>query len=193
MRCRLTAASCSLDPGVKLTSSALNAYLYLAQYDKFLASLAKGDDSPLFIFYRGFAEYHKDNREQAVRDFDRAFELRPTLLQARIGKALSEAIGNRKPRAAEILGDASDKISELSVGDPEAVYKIAQAYAVIGDKASALRLLKYSIDQGFFCYPYFISDPLMKPLRADPEFTRLTEKARERHEAFRAKFLAATK
>ena len=36
----------TLDPGVKLYSSALNAYLYLGQYDKFLKSLPEDSDSP---------------------------------------------------------------------------------------------------------------------------------------------------
>jgi hypothetical protein len=35
------------------------------------------------------------------------------------------------------------------VGDPEAAYKIAQADAVLGDKVSALRVFKRSIDSGF--------------------------------------------
>jgi tetratricopeptide (TPR) repeat protein len=46
-----------LDPGVKLNSSALNSYLYLGQYDKFLQSLPKTEDSALIVFYRGFGEY----------------------------------------------------------------------------------------------------------------------------------------
>jgi DNA-binding winged helix-turn-helix (wHTH) protein len=34
----------------------------------------------------------------------------------------------------------------------EAAYKIAQAYAVLGDKVSAIRLLRRSIESSFFCY-----------------------------------------
>jgi hypothetical protein len=45
-----------LDPGVKLNSSALNGYLYLGQYDRFLESLPKTNDVPLIVFYRGFGE-----------------------------------------------------------------------------------------------------------------------------------------
>ena len=48
-----------VDPSVKLGSSALNAYLYLGQYDRFLASLPNDAGSPLMLFYRGFGEYHK--------------------------------------------------------------------------------------------------------------------------------------
>ena len=34
------------------------------------------------------------------------------------------------------------KIGERGVGDPEATYKIAQAYSILGDKVSALRVLR---------------------------------------------------
>ena len=38
-----------IDPGVKLNSSALNSYLYLGQYDRFLQSLPKTDDTAFIV------------------------------------------------------------------------------------------------------------------------------------------------
>jgi DNA-binding winged helix-turn-helix (wHTH) protein/TolB-like protein len=178
-----------LDPGVKLTSSALNSYLYLGQYDKFLQSLPKTDDSALIVFYRGFGEYYRQNLEQAAQDFDRAFELDRLLLQAQIGKALSYGVRNQKQRGLEILYTAENKIHERGVGDPEAIYKIAQVYSLLGDRASALRVLQYSIETGFFSYPYLANDPLLHVLRGDREFDRMIEVARRRHESFKAGLL----
>ena len=100
-----------LDPGVKLTSSAPNAYLYLGQYDRFLQSLPKDNSSALILFYRGFGEYHKKNLDEATKNFDAAFELRPSLLQARVGKALSESIRRQGQRGIEILRDTENKIA----------------------------------------------------------------------------------
>ena len=65
---------------------------------------------------------------------------------------------------------------------------MSQAYAVLGDKASALRLLRRSIEGGFFCYPYMVSDPLLETLRSDPAFQQLMELARQRHERFQSRF-----
>jgi hypothetical protein len=50
---------------------------------------------------------------------------------------------------ATILQALETKIAERGVGDPEAEYKIAQAYAVLGGKTSALRALRHSVDSGF--------------------------------------------
>ena len=80
------------------------------------------------------------------------------------------------------------KINDRGVGDPEASYKIAQAFAVLGDGKSALRVLGNSIDSGFFCYPYFLTDPLLDSVRTEPEFDKLMSAARQRHDAFAKSF-----
>jgi len=38
----------------------------------------------------------------------------------------------------------------------ESHYKVAQAYAVLGDKAAALRVLRKLVEGGFFRSPYFM-------------------------------------
>jgi DNA-binding winged helix-turn-helix (wHTH) protein/TolB-like protein len=177
-----------LDPGVKLSSSTLNAYLYLGQYDKFLESLPKTDDSALIAFYRGFAEYYKKDSQQAARDFDHALELDRSLFHAQLGKALSLGIGHQVPQGLRALRTVEAKINQFDVGDPEASYKIAQAYAVLGDKPAALRVFKRSIGMGFFPHPYFFTDPLLDSLRKDSEFQHLMNEARLRHEAFAKSF-----
>jgi DNA-binding winged helix-turn-helix (wHTH) protein/TolB-like protein/lipoprotein NlpI len=177
-----------IDPGVKINSSALNTYLYLREYDKFIQSLPRNSQLPFHIFYRGFAEYHQNRLDQAVQDFDRAFELDPELLQAQIGKALSFSVGHQEAKGLEILRTVESKIQTRGVGDSEAIYKLAQAYAVLGDRASALRMLKHSIDNGFFPYPYFVSDPLLAGVRSEPHFQEVLQSASQRYEAFKKTF-----
>jgi DNA-binding winged helix-turn-helix (wHTH) protein/TolB-like protein len=175
-----------LDPLVKANGSVFNTYFYLGEYDKFLGSLPDLNDS-LVLFYRGLGEYYQKNWNQAAKDFDRAYELAPSLY-TQIGKAFSDSIVHKNADGLEILHAAEKKMAERGVGDPEAMYKIAQAYSTLGDQASALSLLRRSIASGFFCYPYFTTDPLLDRLRDNPEFTQLLQMARQRHEAFKAKF-----
>jgi DNA-binding winged helix-turn-helix (wHTH) protein/TolB-like protein/tetratricopeptide (TPR) repeat protein len=177
-----------LDPGVKLNSSALNSYLYVGEYDRFLESLPNTDDNALIVFYRGFAEYHKKEWEKAARDFDQAFELDRFLLQAQIGKALSLGMLHQNARGEAILHGIEGRVNQFQVGDPEAVYKIAQGYAVLGDKPAALRVLRSSIEKGFFPYPYFIADPLLDTVRGEPQFAELMNLAAKRHAAFKQQF-----
>ncbi len=138
-----------IDPAVKLNSSTLNAYLYLGLYDRFLESLPKNDDSALIVFYRGLGEYHRKNYKQAIEHFEHAFQLDGSMPQTRVGKAMSLAMQNHVAQALAMLRELESKTAIQGVYDPEAVYKIAQAYSVCGDKAAALRVLKRSIETGF--------------------------------------------
>jgi DNA-binding winged helix-turn-helix (wHTH) protein/TolB-like protein len=175
-----------LAPFVKGNGSVLNTYLYLGQYQKFLESLPV-EDSSFVLFYRGFGEFHEKEFDQASRDFDRAYGLDPTLYTG-IGKALSYSIHQRKAEGLDLLNGLERKIRDRGVGDPEGTYKIAQAYAVLGDKISAMRALRMSVESGFFSYPYLSKDPLLNDLRREPEFDQTLNTARQRHEAFKRAF-----
>ncbi len=176
-----------IDPLVKANGSALNGYLYLGEYDKFLDSLPDTNDSAFIVFYRGFGEYYKKKWDDAARDFDRAYQLDPTLY-TQIGKAFSDSIAHRDSDGLELLNKLENKIRLRGVGDPEATYKIAQGYAVLGDKASALRMLRYSIEDGFFAYPYIVNDRLLESIRLEPQFPQLMNIARERYTTFKSRF-----
>jgi TolB-like protein len=176
-----------IDPEVKINSSAMNSYLYLGEYERFLRSLPE-DDSAYILFYRGFGEYYLRHTEQAVRDFDRAYAMDPSLLPARVGKALSDLNAGRKGEADEVLHQTWDEMEDRGVSDAESMYKVAQAFAVAGDKQAALHALSHTIDGGFFCYACFATDPLFSSLQSDPEFHRLKELARHRQDEFKSRF-----
>jgi hypothetical protein len=173
---------------VESNGSVLNSYLYLGEYDKFLRSLPEASDSSIILFYRGLGEYYQHNLQLAAKDFDQAYAMEISLY-TQIGKALSASMIHREMDGLQSLHALESKIAERGVGDPEATYKIAQAYAVLGDKASALRILRRNVESGFFCYPYFTTDPLLNILRGEPEFKSILEIARLRHESFKRVFL----
>jgi serine/threonine protein kinase/TolB-like protein/Flp pilus assembly protein TadD len=175
------------NPEVKISSATISSYLYLGEYEKFLQSLPVNDFAYI-RFYRGLAEYYMNHRDQAARDFDAAFDRNPALLPTNVGKALSDSIKHDNAHGLKLLQQTEDRIEERGVSDPEGIYKMAQAYAVLGDKASALHMLRHSIGGGFFCYPYFVSDPLLQSLHPEPEFQELIKQALHRHEQFKSAF-----
>jgi hypothetical protein len=87
-----------------------------------------------------------------------------------------------------LLKAAEAKITQRAVGDPEAAYKLAQAYAELGDSTSALRIFHHSVENGFFPYAYFVNDPLMNNIRQQAEFQSTLQVARQRSDAFRQLF-----
>jgi tetratricopeptide (TPR) repeat protein len=178
----------SLDPSVKLNSSAINAYLYLGRYEDFLARLPTAGAGAYILFYRGFAEYHLGRRTDAERDFDRAYDLDSSLLQTQVGESLSFKLRGDSGGGMTLLRGVEAELMERGVTDAEAIYKVAQAYAQLGDKPAALRMLDKSVDGGFFCYPYLRRDPLLEPVRNSADFSRVLAKALVRFEDFKARF-----
>ncbi|HUA57308.1 MAG TPA: protein kinase [Verrucomicrobiae bacterium] len=176
-----------IDPSVKITSSAINAYFYMGQYDKWLASLPDSNTAYI-LFYRGLGELYKGDTANAKKHFDQAYELDPALQQADLGQALSDHIAGQDAVGIQVLREVESKILDRGVTDAEGIYKVAQAYAVLGDRQSALRLFRRTIEGGFFCYPYFENDPLLQNLRVEPGFAPLMQQAKQRNDAFRAKF-----
>ncbi len=173
------------NPQVKISSSAINAYLYLGDYQKFLQSLP-ANDSAYILFYRGLGEFYLNHYEEAAGDFESAYQRNSSLLPTNVGKALSDSIKHENARGVKLLQQIEDMMEERGVADPEMMYKIAQAYAVLGDKTAALHMLRHSIGGGFFPYPYFSRDPLLQNIRGEAEFEALMTQARQRHEQFKA-------
>ena len=51
-----------------------------------------------------------------------------------------------------------------------------------------MRMLRYSIEHGFFSYPYFVNDPLLESIRDEPNFSELMSIAHQRNAAFKSNF-----
>jgi hypothetical protein len=112
-------------------------------------------------------------------------------LYTEIGKAFSYGLNENRGEGLTLLKSTEAKMKERGVTDAEAMYKIGQAYAVLGDETAALRMLSLSIKGGFFCYPYLKDDPLLVNIRARGEFAGLLESARNAHEEFKNRFMTA--
>ncbi|MBX7220593.1 MAG: protein kinase [Blastocatellia bacterium] len=176
-----------IDPSVKITNSAFNSYLYNGEYEKFIHNLPN-QDVAFVHFYRGLGYFYLKDMKQAAASFQRASELDTKQLQPQIAFALNRFIQGETAAGLAVLHEMDRKIEASGVFDAEGIYKIAQAYAVLGDRENGLRILRKSVEGGFFCYPYLEKDPLLDNLRTAPQFAEILALARKRHEAFRAKF-----
>ena len=174
-----------LDPHIK--GHLFNSYLYAGQYEKFVNSLPMRDEA-YTLFYRGLGHYYMGDRARAAVYFDRAHQIDSSALVSQLGDVLRLSIDGHTREGLDLVKSVESKLQKDPFGDGELSYKLAECYSVLGDKASALRLSKKSIDQGFFCYPYFISDPLLENIRGEAQYASLIEVARQRHERFKQTF-----
>jgi DNA-binding winged helix-turn-helix (wHTH) protein/TolB-like protein len=175
---------------INASNAVFNSYIYDGQYEKFIQSLPDSQNSAYCVFYHGLGHYYLKRWKEAGAYLDRAYELNRDLMQAQVGKALSHGLAGRPASGLKLLKDVEEKIGRSGVADAEGVYKIAQAFAALNDRPAALRMLRRSIEGGFFCYPFFMNDPLLDNLRGEAEFYELMRRARERHENFKRQFSA---
>lgn len=176
-----------LDAEIKAQNAVPTMYLYLGQYETFLDKLPRSN-SPYVAFYRGLGFYYQKDFARAATEFKQAYEANQELLQTNIGKALAFGLAGQNQTGLAQLQAVEKIIEARGVNDAEAIYKIAQAYAALGENTTALRVLRLNIERGFFCYPYFLTDPLLDRLRKEREFAALLELARRRHEDFKRRF-----
>lgn len=173
-----------LDPDV-MSDTTLNTYFYAGFYDKFLDSMRHKPEGARTCFYRGLAYVYLKDHARAATEFDRAFELDSTYPHAVVGRTIKAALEGQAAEGERLLREFE---RGKNITDGEMLYKLAQAYALLGIKEDALRLLRRAVEQNFFCYPYFAADPLLDNLRGERAFHEFLNAARERHEAFRRNF-----
>jgi DNA-binding winged helix-turn-helix (wHTH) protein/TolB-like protein/Tfp pilus assembly protein PilF len=175
-----------LDPNTQEVST-LNTYLYLGEYDRFLASMPGNVLTARGLFYRGLAEFSKGNALAADRLFAQAIELEPLSSHAQFGQAIRLASQGDAARAKQVLKSIEAQVHP----DGEMQYKLAQAYAVGKDYEGAMRAFARSVRADFVCYDYFLRDPLLSELRQRDDFKALLQESLERHQKLRVKLAPA--
>ena len=104
------------------------------------------------------------------------------LVPERLGRIFMNSLralleGNRESSLKE-----SDELMKGSFRDPEGNYYLARQLAYLSDIHRATRLLKATVDGGYFCFPQLASDPWLDPVRGDPEFNRILHSAQTLHQ-----------
>ena len=176
--CGLLEESCAaheqareLDP--KISTSAAHSYWMWGRYDKALAAVDPDRDfgDAAFIY-------------ESMGDLDSAlavFDDRLKRLQAAGGSTASalnfrifEAFRSVMLRQRDAL-ELYDTF--INFPDPEGLYYMGRGYAHIGALEESLALIDKSERGGFFCYPFFVRDPWLDPLRGDARLNDIIRRA----------------
>jgi len=121
-----------------------------------------------------------------ILDFGLARLLQPVTNEPTATSAGATEFAGTLPYMApeQIRGDATDArtdvygralvktILDSGYMDHHIAYSLGAAYAQLGDLSEAKRWLGKAAETGLPCYPWHARDPLLNPLRSDPEFQR---------------------
>jgi hypothetical protein len=83
---------------------------------------------------------------------------------------------------------AIERILASEFSDPEALFYLTRHLALLNQVDTALKLFERVVDGGFFCCPAILSDPWLERVRSKPQFTRLLERAEQRHRVAQREF-----
>jgi TolB-like protein/Tfp pilus assembly protein PilF len=84
------------------------------------------------------------------------------------------------------------KILDSGYMDHHIAYSLGAAYAQLGDLSEAKRWLGKAAETGLPCSPWYARDPLLDPLRSDPEFQRFLNGLQNSWRMMAARYAAAT-
>jgi non-specific serine/threonine protein kinase len=187
--CGLLEASCAaheqarqIDP--KFSTSAAHSYWMLGRYDEAIAAVdADRDFGDAAMIYESMGR---------IDDAVAVFEDRKRRLTGLGAKTAEFSFRIFDAFRAAIVGDAETTLATFhrldDFPDPEGQYYMARSLAHVGAVEEAMPRMIAAVDRGFFCYPFFVRDPWVDPLRGDPRFVEILRRAeakwREAQRAF---------
>jgi DNA-binding winged helix-turn-helix (wHTH) protein/tetratricopeptide (TPR) repeat protein len=151
--------------------------------ERFL-ELLPGAESPLFLFYRGYAEALRGREAAARAVLAPVFRRQPGDLFARLAQAQLAILEGDRGQALLHLRQLALQRHAVGGSDGEVTYKLAQLLALAGSPDEAFGQLRLALAQGFFCPTCLRNDPAWEALRGEPRFRTLARAARTRQAAF---------
>jgi eukaryotic-like serine/threonine-protein kinase len=146
--------------------------------------LASRTDAPVIRMYLGEALFYLGRHEQAAALL--ASIKRGTEPDVRSQAALAGVLAaTRQGAAAQAMIDSVVRGPSM---DHHVAYSLGAAFAQLGRANEAVRWLRSAADDGFACYPWFASDPLLEPIRRDPGYQHLMTDLRDRFEKARSRY-----
>ncbi len=160
--------------------------LYTGEIPRFEASL---QDRPghlrnttgVLSFYRGYLALVQGDRAKAHAEFTAAREAPhgyPNIV--RLSEVYDLILDDRKEEAWTKLREFDQDRSGMREPDGEFTIRLAEAYAVLGDRASAMEMASRAFARGFGCTVWYERSPLLQPLRGLPKWKALLQHLKER-------------
>lgn len=168
--------------------------LYTGEIPRFEASLQDQpghlrSTSGVLPFYRGYLALTRGDQARAQREFRTAAELAhgyPNIM--RLSEIYDLILEGRKDEAWRKLREYDQERIGMREPDGEFTIRLAEAYALMGDRASAMEMAGRAFARGFGCMTWYERSPMLEPLRGLPKWKALMQHIQERQTLMEERF-----
>ncbi len=175
-------------------ASAENTWLYLGDLPRFEATLFERPGNPrntVVKFYRGYLALMRGDRGQALGHFQEAARSPFGYGQfIELSEIYALMVQGRREEALAGLRRLDQERVGLRVPDGEFTFKLAEAYALLGERGEALAMATRAYHQGFSCRRWYRQDPFLRSLEGLPRWQALLGHLQERQAALEARYPA---
>lgn len=169
-----------------------NTYLYRGDWDLFEESLGAGSDSinePARDFYRGYVNLIRGRADRARPFFARAQRIKGSWVQFEsLSRVYELALSHDRDGAMKVLRQIKADRALLRVPDGEFTFKLAEAFAFLGDPQEATETALRAFAQGFACTRWYLESPLLATVPQQARWNALTQHLKERQELMEKSF-----
>ncbi len=145
--------------------------------------------SGVLPFYRGYLALIQGHPKQAQREFQAVAHLEngyPNIL--RLSEIYDLILEGRKKEAWKKLQAYDRERTGMREPDGEFTIRLAEAYALMGDRASAMDMALRAFARGFGCTAWYERSPMLEPLRGLPKWKALLQHLKERQALMEERF-----
>lgn len=168
--------------------------LYMGDLKRFETSLQEQpghlrSTSGVLPFYRGYLALVRGDRGAAHAEFRSVAALAhgyPNIL--RLSEIYRLVLEGRKDEAWGKLREYDQERIGMREPDGEFTLRLAEAYALMGDRASAMDMANRAFARGFGCVEWYERSPMLEPLRGLPRWKALMQHLRERQQLMEERF-----
>ncbi|MFN7959631.1 MAG: hypothetical protein U0P46_15050 [Holophagaceae bacterium] len=168
--------------------------LYTGEIPRFEASLQDQpghlrSTSGVLPFYRGYLALTRGDHALARREFRAAAERAngyPNIM--RLSEIYGLILEGQKEEAWTKLREYDQERIGMREPDGEFTIRLAEAYALMGDRASAMEMASRAFARGFGCTTWYERSPMLEPLRGLPKWRALLQHLEERQALMAERF-----
>ncbi|MFN2445553.1 MAG: protein kinase [Vicinamibacterales bacterium] len=173
---------------VEIARLEVAASLFSGGYDRARAqalSLLARSDAPVIRNYLGLAQFYTGNTvegRETLSGVQRGG--RPDIRSQAALAGVEAATGDHESARERAL-----VIERGPYMDHHVAYSLAAVWAQLGDTAATVKWLQRAVDTGFPCYPWVARDPLLDPIRSQPQFSAFVQQLKVSHDRDTSRYL----